>query len=80
MKTYVTFGQDHEHNILGTVFDKDCVAVIDSPSAEKGRVKAFELFGPRFCFEYPEKHFPFDSLHYYPRGLITIPTLEGTSL
>jgi len=29
MKTFVTFGEDHVHQIGGEVFDKDCVAVVD---------------------------------------------------
>ena len=29
MKTYVTFGQAHVHNINGVIFDKDCVAVVE---------------------------------------------------
>ena len=36
MKTYVTFGFDHAHAINGKTFDKDCVAVIESESAENG--------------------------------------------
>ena len=72
MKTYVTFGQTHIHKIGGKIFDKDCVAVINSAGAEEGRDKAFELFGPKFCFEYPEEHFNHESMHYFPRGLIEV--------
>jgi len=72
MKTYVTFGQDHVHKVNGKVLDKDCVAVINSGSAEEGRKIAFELFGPKFCFEYPEERFDFDSMSYFPRGLIEV--------
>lgn len=71
-KHYVTFGQAHTHNINGTTFDKDCVARFWAPDAETGRKTAFELFGPKFCFEYTEAAFPFDSLRYYPRGIIEV--------
>ena len=70
MKTYVTFGQEHIHKVNGKIFDKDCVAVIESPSAKRGREIAFELFGPKFCFEYPEKHFNMENMHFFPRGFI----------
>jgi hypothetical protein len=74
MKTYVTFGFDHRHQIGPHFFDKDCVAVIESPDAAAGRAKAFELFGPKFCFEYPEAFWNEDKLHFFPRGYIY---LEG---
>jgi hypothetical protein len=51
MKTYVTFGHSHMHRINGNIFDKDCVAVVSGD-----RKKVFELFGDKFCFEYPEDH------------------------
>ena len=54
MKTYVTFGFDHAHAIDGKTFDKDCVAIIHSSGAEEYRDLAFEYFGRKFCFEYPE--------------------------
>jgi len=72
MKTYVTFGQIHVHSINGRTFDKDCVAVIESESAAKGRELAFQYFGKKFCFEYPENHFKMDSMEYFPRGLIKV--------
>ncbi len=71
--TYITFGFDHIHVIDGVLFDRNSVAVIENVTPAEGREKAFQLFGPKFCFEYPEKHFPFDSLEkFYPRGLIKI--------
>ena len=57
MKTYVTFGFDHKHVIDEKEIDKDCVAVISCADAAEGRKIAFELFGRKFCFEYPEDHF-----------------------
>ena len=72
MKTYITFGQDHIHQFNGKIFNKDCVAVINHEKPEEGRELAFKYFGPKFCFEYPEKHFKMDSMHYYPRGFIEV--------
>ena len=72
MKTYVTFGFDHVHEVDGKTIDKDCVAVITSGSAAEGRKSAFEMFGDKFCFEYPEDHFSFDSMRYFNRGLINV--------
>lgn len=71
-KTYVTFGFDHKHIIGDQVFDKDCVAVIDHDENEDGRSLAFEYFGKRFCFEYPEKYFDHDAMSYFPRGFIEV--------
>jgi hypothetical protein len=71
MKTYVTFGQDHRHEINGKVFDKDCVAVIEGADAVTNRLKAFELFGPKFCFEYPEDQWH-GKMEYFPRGYIPV--------
>lgn len=70
MKTYITFGQVHEHIIDGKVFNKDCVAVIESDNIQEGRKLATELFGTQFCFEYPENSFDHSSMAYYPRGFI----------
>lgn len=66
MKTFVTFGQTHVHSIDGKTFDKDCVAVV-----EGDRDKVFEIFGPKFCFEYPEEHWDESKMmQYFPRGYI----------
>ena len=72
MKTFVTFGFDHAHAINGKTFDKDCVAVIESESAVEGRAKAFEIFGAKFCFEYPEEHWDEDKMKFFPRGYINV--------
>ena len=71
MTTYVTFGQGHVHRVNGKTFDKDCVAVLDSDSAEEGRERAFAIFNGVFCFEYYET--PPD-MSYFPRGLINVET------
>lgn len=54
MKTYITFGQAHEHDINGKIITHKNVAIIDGPDAVTNRESAFKLFGPKFCFEYPE--------------------------
>lgn len=74
MKTYVTFGRVHRHKIGDQVFDKDCVALIEGENYSECRAKAFELFGPRFCFIETEDHFDFDSLIYFHRGIIPVET------
>lgn len=72
MKTFVTFGFGHKHVFGDTVFDKDCVAVIEGPSAEANRDKAFEIFGNKFCFEYPEQFWDESKMTYFPRGYIEV--------
>lgn len=67
MKTYVTFGQVHSHEINGKLFDKDCVAIVNG-----NRDTVFEIFGRYFCFEYTEEEFDFNSMHYFPRGFINV--------
>ena len=68
MKSYVTFGFDHRHEINGIVYDKDCVAVVNG-----NREKVFELFGNKFSFEYPHDKFDFTMMdRYFPRGLIEV--------
>ena len=76
MTTYVTFGQIHKHEIGDKIFDKDCVAVIGSDTHEEGRQKAFDLFGPKFCFEYFNEEWREDEarrIQYFPRGYIEAP-------
>jgi hypothetical protein len=73
MLTYVTFGQNHVHNLGGKTFDKNCVAVIEARDAAEGRKKAFEYFGPYFCFEYPEDYWDeSERLKYFPRGYVHV--------
>jgi hypothetical protein len=68
MKTFVTFGQSHVHSIDDKTFDKDCVAVVNGD-----RDKVFEIFGPKFCFEYPEDFWDESKMmKYFPRGYIEV--------
>lgn len=61
MKTYVTFGTDHNHTVLGNDFNSFTVAEIDCDNAVMGRALAFAYFGAKFAFEYPEEHFDLES-------------------
>ncbi len=72
MKIYITFGQSHVHNINGRTFDKDCVAVINSDSHEKGIEKAFEVFDEEFCFFYTEDSFDMKLMINFPRGFVEL--------
>jgi len=67
MKTFVTFGQNHVHRINGRTFDADCVAIVNGD-----RSKVFEIFGPKFCFEYPEEIWDDSKMHYFSRGYIEV--------
>lgn len=91
--TYITFGQDHVHEITAIMhsdsdkhevkkitFDKDCVCAIPSETRMEGRDKAFELFGPKWCFEYFNEEFKEDSLKWFPRGIINVLTFERIEL
>jgi len=71
-KHYVTFGQVHTHRINGVTFDADCVARFEVESTQQGHERAFEMFGPKFCFEYSEEEFPHEAMHFYPRGFIDL--------
>jgi len=70
-RTYVTFGQIHRHEIDGVVYDKDCVAVIHCNDPIHGRELAFEYFGNKFCFEYPEAYWQ-GRMDHFPRGYIYV--------
>ena len=73
MRQYVTFGQVHVHSVNGKTFDKDCVAVFEADDAASGRDRAFEIFGPKFCFHYAGDEFQeSEMLSYFPRGLVEV--------
>ena len=62
---YVTFGQVHKHEVDGKVFDVNCIAVVNGD-----RDDVFEIFGPKFCFEYDDIN-QLD-MKYFPRGLVEV--------
>jgi hypothetical protein len=70
--TFVTFGQDHTHEVNGKIFTKDTVAVIQAENAEAGRQAAFNFFGSAFCFEYPQEHFDPATMAYFPAGFVSV--------
>ncbi len=72
MKIYITFGQDHVHQMNGETLDKDCVAVITCDSHEQGKDLAFQWFGNKFSVSIPHSRWGFENLKYFPRGLIEL--------
>ena len=73
MKTYITFGQIHVHSVSGRTFDKDCIAVIEAPTKEEGRAKAFEIFNGVFHRSFAGDEFDHDKMMpFFPRGLIEV--------
>ena len=74
MKTYFTFGQRHTHRVNGITFDCDSVAVINADDESAARAKAFEYFGDKWCFSYPENQWNDEKMKYFPRGLIEVET------
>ncbi len=63
---YVTFGQNHLHEIGGQVFDKNCIAKVKG-----SRATIFNLFGDKFCYEYTEPLSERDMV-LFPRGVIEV--------
>jgi len=72
MKTYITFGQVHLHEVNGKVLSKDTVAVINCENANEGRNIAVKLFGKYFCFSYYEEQFDMDSMKFFPKGFVEV--------
>lgn len=73
MKTYITFGQIHRHEVKGKVFDKDTVGVIEAEDEGKAREIAFQHFGPEFMTTYSEKHWNEETqLHWFPKGYVNL--------
>lgn len=68
MKIYITFGQIHVHSINGKTLDKDCVAVIEAETHEKGRKIAMDIFDGVFHQSLNEP----PDMSFFPRGLIEI--------
>lgn len=68
MKTYITFGSTHRHKVQGKVLDQNTVAVFEHKLAGQGRSWAFQLFGPKFAFEYDEEHWNHDNMDRYFLG------------
>lgn len=71
-KHFVTFGSDHNHEINGKKVGFRTVARFDADNSEQGRMIAFELFGPKFCFEYTENNWKPSDIKYYPDGYVDL--------
>ncbi len=69
-KHYVTFGFDHAHSVNGKTLDKDTVAVFEAQTSQEGRDKAFEYFGPKFCFDYHEETWDEERMEFFPKGYV----------
>lgn len=68
MKTaYFSFGQTHTHRINNVTLDKDILVKI---TAKDPRARMFELFGPKWAFEYNE--ITPDMERHFPRGVVEI--------
>lgn len=65
---YVSFGQEHTHNINGRTYDPDSIALIQASEYKEARTIAFEIFGQKFCMIYDE----LPDMSFYPRGVIEI--------
>jgi len=74
MKVFISFGQDHFHEVNGSIFDCDCLCQIEAPSHGEARAKAVEAFGLKFCTSYEEGRTPDKFFEYFHRGIIP---LEG---
>jgi len=77
-KMFITFGTAHTHEVKNgrtgknVVLNHLCVGVIHADSYEKGRMIAFETFGPKFCFSYFEDRFEEHEYGWATRGLIEV--------
>ena len=72
MKTYVTFGQAHEHVVNKKYFNCDCVAVFKCDSKDEGRALAHQYFGNTFFTTYFSLEWQEEKLKYFPRGYIPV--------
>lgn len=78
MKNFlITFGQGHVHIKNDKTFDHNCIARIKGENADEARLKAFDTFGPKWCFFYRENEYlsnfkEGEILMTYPRGIIDV--------
>lgn len=67
----VSFGQNHAHQIGDHLINRDTLVIV------RDRDHAMELFGTRWCFEYPDENLEDKQfMSYFPRGVIDL-TEEG---
>ena len=70
MKTYVTFGQAHTHNVGGVVLNKDVVGVVEADSFKAACDVVEATFGQEYCFSYPEEHWSESKMKFFPDGYV----------
>ena len=66
---FATFGQDHYHNIRGTIYDKDCVVEIWAVDRAEAVSMMHRLFGAKYCNVYCDPQ----DMSFYPRGIVHLP-------
>ena len=64
---YFTFGQCHTHRHGQITLDCDSVVEITAEDEGIARDRMFELFGPKWGFQYTEETL---NLEYFPRGIV----------
>jgi hypothetical protein len=60
---YYSFGFAHVHTVNGFTYDKDIIVKVTAPDP---RAVMFQMFGPRWSFEYTEETL---DLSFFPRGV-----------
>lgn len=68
MRTFITFAQNHKHIINATVFDKDCIGIVNGNLEE-----AKKIFRNEYSNHYSEVNFDIGGIEFYPRGFIEVP-------
>lgn len=71
MNIYITFGQEHVHNVNNKIFNKDTIAKINCLSYGHGRKKAFKLFGSKFATSYTKEEID-NKLFLFSAGIIFV--------
>ena len=70
---YFTFGTSHVHEVDGVTLDADVVLKIHD-TFHGARERIFDAIGPKWCMQY-EKHQIEKNMHYYPRGIVEVPSI-----
>jgi hypothetical protein len=71
-KAFLTFGQNHRHQIGEQIFDKDTVCIIEANTEEEARDIAFKTFSNKWCFLYFEESWREAQMEYYPKGYVAL--------
>ena len=73
MKTYISFGKIHKHNVGGVIFDRNCIGVLESNDDEDAIKIILNIFGNKLSTIYHEKDWDDKNMKFYERGYISIP-------